>query len=64
LSGGFQIRATGFVVWDDKHGKSGINFQCVAPEMRQKLDSWLNSQFNNQLRTGPLDGDLSRAQLV
>lgn len=41
----FTVRATGIVIWDDKHGKSGLNFQCGDPEARQKLDVWLDSQF-------------------
>jgi hypothetical protein len=45
LPDGFAIRATGIVIWDDHHGKSGLNFQCNDPEMRCKLDLWLDSQF-------------------
>jgi hypothetical protein len=45
LPDGFTSRATGIVIWDDQHGKSGLNFQCGDPEMRHKLDSWLDSQF-------------------
>jgi CheY-like chemotaxis protein len=39
------IRATGTVVWDDKHGKSGISFRCITPKMQSHLDAWLNAQF-------------------
>src|SRR6266404_1494854 len=39
------VRATGIVIWDDKHGKCGLKVQCSGPEMRKKLDSWLDSQF-------------------
>jgi DNA-binding response OmpR family regulator len=45
LPDGFLLRATGIVIWDDKHGKSGIKLRCNGPEMRQRLDSWLDSQF-------------------
>ena len=45
LPDGFTVRAMGIVVWDDKHGKCGLNFQCSTPEMRHMLDSWLDSQF-------------------
>src|SRR5579864_8817375 len=45
LPNGFRAEATGIVIWDDKHGKSGLNFQCKTPEMRHKLDSWLDSMF-------------------
>jgi hypothetical protein len=42
------IRAAAVVVWDDKHGKSGLHFQCNTPEMRSELYSWLDSQFAAQ----------------
>jgi len=45
LPDGFAVCAIGIVIWDDKHGKSGLHFQCKTPEMRHKLDSWLSSQF-------------------
>jgi len=45
LPDGFTIRATGIVIWDDRHGKSGLSFQCGDAAMREKLDSWLDSQF-------------------
>jgi DNA-binding response OmpR family regulator len=45
LPDGFIVRATGIVIWDDKHGKSGLHFHCTTPEMRQKLDCWLDSRF-------------------
>jgi DNA-binding response OmpR family regulator len=41
------VHATGIVIWDDKHGKCGLKVQCSGPEMRRKLDSWLDSQFAN-----------------
>jgi len=39
------VYATGLVIWDDKHGKCGLKVHCSGPEMREKLDSWLDSQF-------------------
>jgi DNA-binding response OmpR family regulator len=45
LPDGFTVHATGIVLWDDKHGKCGLKVQCSGPEMRKKLDSWLDSQF-------------------
>lgn len=45
LPDGCPISATGIVMWDDQHGKSGLSFQCTTPELRQKLDDWLDSQF-------------------
>lgn len=44
-NGGPHVLARGVVVWDDKHGKSGINFQCVRPELQSILDGWLDAQF-------------------
>jgi DNA-binding NarL/FixJ family response regulator len=46
LPTGFIIQATAIVIWDDKHGKSGLHFQCADPAMRQQLESWLDSQAN------------------
>ena len=45
LPDAFTVRATGIVIWDDRHGKSGLSFQCGHVAMREKLDSWLDSQF-------------------
>jgi hypothetical protein len=44
----FTVRATGVVIWDDKHGKSGIRLQCSGPEMQHRLASWLDSQLAAQ----------------
>lgn len=48
LPDGFAISATGIVIWDDKHGKSGIKFNCRSPEMRHRLDNWLDSEFREK----------------
>lgn len=45
LPDGKTVSATGTVIWDDKHGKSGLHFQCKTAEMRHRLDSWLDSNF-------------------
>jgi CheY-like chemotaxis protein len=45
LPDGFTVCATGIVIWDDQQGKSGLSFQCSDPEMRHKLDCWLDSQY-------------------
>jgi len=45
LPNGPAVHATGIVIWDDKHGRSGMHFHCRTPEMRQKLDSWLDLLF-------------------
>lgn len=50
LPDGFVVLASGLVVWDDGLGKSGINFQVRTPEIRQKLDTWLNAQAASMAR--------------
>ena len=42
---GQAVSAGGTVVWDDKHGKTGINFQCSVPRDQSELDAWLNARF-------------------
>ena len=42
------VRATGTVIWDDKHGKTGISFSCTTPQHQTELDSWLDVRFNLQ----------------
>ena len=42
---GQAVSASGTVVWDDKHGKTGINFQCSKPRDQSELDAWLNTRF-------------------
>lgn len=44
LPDGFVVLASGLVVWDDGLGRTGIHFQVRTPEIRQKLDTWLNAQ--------------------
>lgn len=45
LPNGSVVRGTGIVIWDDKHGKSGLKFSCCGPEARRELDAWLDSRF-------------------
>jgi DNA-binding response OmpR family regulator len=42
---GQALGASGTVVWDDKHGKTGVNFQCGIPRDQSELDAWLNARF-------------------
>jgi PilZ domain-containing protein len=44
-NGSPHVLAHGTIVWDDKHGKSGINFQCVRPELQKNLNAWLDHEF-------------------
>jgi DNA-binding response OmpR family regulator len=49
-SGGPHVLARGVVVWDDKHGKSGLRFECVRPELQNVLDAWLDTRFKEMRR--------------
>ena len=40
-----MVRAIGTVIWDDKHGKTGISFKCASLQHQTELDSWLDAQF-------------------
>jgi PilZ domain len=46
------VRASGTMVWDDKHGKAGITFRCLVPKMQTELDSWLAAHFVELLSSG------------
>jgi len=43
------VRASGTVVWDDKHGKTGLRFQCSIQRDQSELESWLDSNFDQLL---------------
>lgn len=45
LPDGFIVRGFGIVIWDDKHGKCGLKMRCSGAEMRQRLNSWLDTEF-------------------
>lgn len=55
----FSIRAIGTIVWDDKHGKSGISFKCTSPQHQKDLDGWLDAQLAIVLGSGRPDQDVS-----
>jgi hypothetical protein len=44
--GAFILSANGTVIWDDKHGKTGLSIQCAGAEMQKHLDSWLDGRFS------------------
>ena len=47
------ISARGRVIWDDKHGKSGLSFDCSTLEDQNRLSAWLDAHFYQQFtRTG------------
>jgi len=39
------LSAEGSVVWEDKHGKAGINFQCRSAEDQNRFAAWLDHEF-------------------
>jgi ActR/RegA family two-component response regulator len=45
LPGGICFRAIVKVIWDDRHGKSGLQFDSMQSDMQNKVQSWLDSQF-------------------
>lgn len=45
------VRAIGTVIWDDKHGKTGLSFKCTRSEYQSDLESWLDKQLHDSLST-------------
>jgi DNA-binding response OmpR family regulator len=45
------VTAEGTVVWDDKHGKAGLSFQCASLEHQNHLVGWLDAQFFRHLNS-------------
>ena len=39
------VNGDGQVIWDDKHGKAGIRFQCTNPSEKAQFFEWLHDQF-------------------
>lgn len=39
------LSAEGKVIWDDKHGKTGINFQCDSSSAQFRYHEWLHDHF-------------------
>jgi hypothetical protein len=48
----YLVRAVGTVIWDDKHGKTGLSFRCTTPEHQRDLDSWLDTQLESPVSKG------------
>jgi hypothetical protein len=42
LPGRAAVSGNGEVIWDDKHGKSGLRLCCRTPQMRLELETWLD----------------------
>ena len=45
-----QVRARATVMWDDKHGKTGLSIECANSQMQMALDTWLDAQFQPALK--------------
>jgi len=39
------VNAEGTVIWDDRHGKAGIRFDCSSPGMQLRFFEWLHHHF-------------------
>ena len=39
------IIAEGTVIWDDKHGKTGLHLRFASPQDRDRISEWLDSEF-------------------
>lgn len=55
-----MVRAIGTVIWDDKHGKTGISFKCTNAQHQSELDAWLDAQF---AASGPEDSQIKKKSL-
>ena len=54
-----SVRAKATVVWDDRHGKTGLSFKCCSQQHQSDLDGWLDSQLPFALRSDPPQQDMS-----
>jgi DNA-binding response OmpR family regulator len=45
------VSAEGRVIWDDKHGKSGITFECTSSSVHASFCEWLHDHFHRNLET-------------
>lgn len=45
-----MVRAIGTVIWDDKHGKTGMSFKCTSAQHQTNLDTWLDAEFGASAR--------------
>lgn len=45
-----QVRARATVMWDDKHGKTGLSVEFANSQMQIELNSWLDAQFQPGLK--------------
>lgn len=45
------VSADGKVIWDDKHGKAGISFECASSSADKAFHDWLHDHFHMNLET-------------
>jgi CheY-like chemotaxis protein len=43
------VSAEGKVIWDDKHGKAGISFECTSSAADRAFHEWLHDHFHMNL---------------
>jgi DNA-binding response OmpR family regulator len=48
------VSAEGKVIWDDKHGKAGISFECTSSSVHGPFREWLHDHFHMKLETKSL----------
>lgn len=39
------VSADGKIIWDDKHGKAGIKFECTSASIQERYCEWLQGHF-------------------
>jgi DNA-binding response OmpR family regulator len=47
------VSGEGEVIWDDKHGKTGVRFQCTNSTSQARFFEWLHDHFITELDTEP-----------
>jgi DNA-binding response OmpR family regulator len=45
------VSADGKVIWDDKHGKAGISFECASSSADRAFHDWMHDHFHMNLET-------------
>lgn len=48
------VSARGTVIWDDKHGKAGVRFECSSADDEKRLGAWLDAHFYEQCKQIPM----------
>lgn len=48
------VSAQGTIIWDDKHGKAGISFECANPSVQARFVDWLQDHFFMRFESGTI----------